>query len=85
MERRILPIILLTAFLFSTSPRVLLATDGTLMQCQSYTKKIDYYTALRRNGGSAKTMEKWKQKRNNYKNRYSDKNCKQWGSKLKNK
>ena len=68
--------------IFAFTPNLTFAADGTLKQCKGYHKRIDYYTALRRNGGSANSMEKWKQKRNNYKDRYREKNCRKWGSKL---
>lgn len=69
----------------SLIPTTSLAAPGSLKQCQGYVKKIEYYTALRRQGGAAKSMEKWKQKRRDYKQRYTRKHCKDWGSALRRK
>ena len=57
--------------------------QGTLEQCQQVKNKIQYYTDLRRSGGSSKTMENWKQSRDRYKDEYSDLSCTKWRNKLR--
>lgn len=82
MERNTCFVILLTLCISTTISKMTLAADGSLKQCQGYNKKIEYYTALRRNGGSAKSMENWKQKRNGYKERFSNRKCRKWGREI---
>jgi hypothetical protein len=54
------------------------AAQGTFEYCQDVGDKIRYYTKLRKSGGSAKTMERWKDWRNHYKAQFSELNCKKW-------
>lgn len=82
MERYLHINTLLALCIFTSYSPWINAADASLAQCQSYQKKIEYYTALRRKGSTAKNMEKWRQKRKDYKNRFSEKNCRQWASKL---
>jgi hypothetical protein len=54
------------------------AAQGTFEYCQDLDDKIRYYTKLRKSGGSAKAMERWKVRRNHYKAQFSERNCKKW-------
>lgn len=50
-------------------------------ECRKLEEKIEYYTDLRRAGGSSKQMNDWYKKRNNVKDRYSEKRCRPSGQK----
>ncbi len=50
--------------------------------CQRIKDKIGYYTDLRRKGGSADYMNSLAKKRNDYKDKYSDNNCKKYRNHL---
>ena len=58
------------------------ARDGPLAQCRHYYAQIEYYTALRRNGGSGKNMEQWRQLRHDLKQRYDRLQCRKWADKI---
>ncbi|BFM18509.1 hypothetical protein R50073_46920 [Maricurvus nonylphenolicus] len=60
-------------FLFA-SPN-LLASKASVKQCQSWQKKIDQYTKLRQQGGSASKMNKWQKARKKYKQRWYEGGC----------
>ena len=77
----IMLLVLLPAILVVSSNTY--SAEGSLASCQKIKDRIDYYTRLRRSGGSSKTMEDWKQKRDHYKNKYSEKHCNQWRNDLK--
>ena len=49
-----------------------------IQKCQRIKDKIDYYTDKRRQGGSASYMNSLANKRNDYKEKYSDNNCKKY-------
>ncbi len=68
---------------FAAASQALAGSQGTLRQCQKVKDKIDYYTDLRRAGGSSKSMEKWKQKRDHYHERYGVLRCSQWRNELR--
>ncbi len=53
-----------------------------LTRCQQIQKQINYYSDLRKRGGSAEQMEQWKQQREKYKEDFDRGNCKQWGKQL---
>lgn len=55
---------------------------GSLQQCQYIQDKITYYTNLKRAGGSASQMNHWHKKRNHYKAKFADYNCKVYRNKL---
>jgi hypothetical protein len=57
--------------------------QGSLQQCQQIQDTINYYANLRREGGSARSMDAWKRKLNEYDDKYTDANCKRWRKKLK--
>ena len=69
------------AILFLTSP--LHAQELSLSECQSIKDDISRYDRLRKKGGSARQMEKWKQSRQELKSRFSKFHCKKYGKKLK--
>jgi hypothetical protein len=76
---------LITILFLSTLPiKVLAQNDDTwsLTRCQQIQKQIDYYTDLRKRGGSAQEMEHWKQQREKYKDDFDQGNCKKWGKQL---
>ncbi|KAA1194089.1 hypothetical protein F0M18_01200 [Pseudohalioglobus sediminis] len=51
------------------------AQDAPLWQCQQWQDKIDYYTDLRRKGGSVRDLESWKQARAEYEEKFKDAGC----------
>ncbi len=57
--------------------------QGSLQQCQHVQDRIQYYTNMKRAGGSASQMTYWHKKRNEYKARFSDYRCKKYRNKLK--
>jgi hypothetical protein len=59
------------------------ANDAALIKkCRYYNNKIEHYTNLKRSGGSASQMNHWQKLRNEYKDKYSDNNCKSVRNKL---
>lgn len=59
------------------------ADQGTLSECQHIKDRIEYYTNLKRAGGSAKQMASWHKKRNDYKGKYSSNKCTRYKKELK--
>ncbi|WP_191237676.1 hypothetical protein [Cobetia marina] len=49
--------------------------EEKIKRCQFIKNKIEYYTAMRRGGGSSGQMRSWQSQRNDYKQRYRDENC----------
>ena len=54
-----------------------------LEECQRLKERIDYYTELRRAGGSATHMEVWKQGRETAANTFRTYHCSKYGKKLR--
>ena len=79
MKRQLL---IFSLLLFTFCLPVANAKQGTLKQCQKVHDKIEHYTRLRRAGGSAKKMERLKQRRQEYQERFSDYNCRRWRNRL---
>lgn len=69
---------------FILSTQSVNAAQGTVEYCQKVSDKIRYYSSLRKLGGSAKKMENWKQQRKKYKEKFTNRNCKQWKDQLEN-
>lgn len=57
--------------------------QGSLETCRRIQAKIDYYTDLKRQGGSSSQINSWHRKRNHYKKQFSYNNCKVYRGKLK--
>ena len=57
--------------------------QGSLAACQGIKDKVEHYTRLRRSGGSAKSMQGWKRKRDHYRDTYEELRCRRWGSRVK--
>lgn len=68
--------------LICTAP-VAAIEQGSLQTCRSIQAKIDYYSDLKRQGGSSAEMARWHKKRNHYKGLYADNNCKVYRGKLR--
>lgn len=66
----------------ATNTLYLHAEQGTLRECQRIKDKIDYYTNLKRAGGSAKQMAYWHKRRNRYKAKYSSNSCTKYKKEL---
>ena len=52
------------------------AEPGTLTQCQRVQDQIDHYTDKRRVGGTPAQMREWQRRRNVYRDRYGELDCK---------
>lgn len=59
------------------------AQSATLEQCQHWQAEIEYYTQLRRAGGSAAQMERWKQQRAEYEEQFRENRCLRYGRLLR--
>jgi len=70
------------SFCFLASP-VLAIEQGSLETCRRIQAKIDYYTDLKRQGGSTSQVNSWHRKRNEYKKQFSYYNCKVYRGRLK--
>jgi hypothetical protein len=58
------------------------AQTADLETCQDLKAKIDYYTDLRRGGGTALRMESWKQQRSVYEEKFREYACHKYGKDL---
>ena len=54
MLKPVAAILLITCIAYTS------AQDATLAGCQRWQDKIDYYSELRKKGGTARKMESWK-------------------------
>lgn len=57
--------------------------EAKIKRCQFIKDKIEYYTVMRRGGGSSSQMRSWQSQRNDYKQRYRDESCTRVRSALK--
>ena len=57
--------------------------QASLLKCQKIKNNIKKYNILRRNGGSPKQMESWKQRRKKHKEKFEKLNCEKWKKELK--
>lgn len=57
-------------------------SQASLSQCQYLKDQVDYYTELRRKGGSARRMEYWRDQRREYQEEYDKLKCHFWRRKL---
>lgn len=64
----------LLTLLLCISPN-LLANKASVKQCQSWQKKIEQYTKMRQNGGSASKMNQWQKARKKYKKLWYEGSC----------
>lgn len=80
MNRSMLP---LGLGLWMLAAPVLAIEQGSLEACRAIQAKIDYYTDLKRQGGSASQINNWHRMRNKYKQKFSYNNCKVYRGKLR--
>ena len=66
--------IIIFVLLISTA---IFSKESIAQDCRGYEAKVEYYTDLRRNGGTARQMTYWQSERNRYKNLYQG--CKRGG------
>jgi hypothetical protein len=59
------------------------AEQSTLAQCQAIKNKIDHYTQLRRAGGSAAKMDRWKRSRRAKEEAFDRQRCRRYRRELK--
>jgi len=60
-----------------------IAQSASLEQCQYLQEQIDYYTKVRRSGGSALQMERWRQQRAEYEDEFRVNRCLKYGKRLR--
>ena len=79
---KVIAIVTPLLFLITLSPSHA-REKGSLEQCQEIKNTIDYYAKLRRQGGSASSMDIWKKKLNEYDDEYTQADCKRWKGRLR--
>ena len=60
-----------------------LQAEADLATCQRWHDRIEHYTRLRRAGGTSMQMERWRQARKSYEEKFRDARCHRWGRKLR--
>jgi len=58
------------------------AQELPLEQCQNLADRIEDYDLLRKRGGTAEEMERWRQSREKLKKKFRDNDCRKWGKEL---
>lgn len=58
------------------------AEERSLQSCKWLQQEIEKYDQLRKRGGSAQEMERWRQSRDDLKRDFKDGDCKRWGDQL---
>ena len=67
-----------------TSPVVSEAREQPdLETCIALNKKIERYTRLRRGGGTAQQMERWRDARRGYEEKFTHLRCRRFGRRLR--
>jgi hypothetical protein len=51
--------------------------------CKRWHERIEHYTRLRRGGGSAVQMERWRRARDGYEEKFRAARCHRWGRQLR--
>ena len=59
------------------------AQEATLSECRQWQEKINYYTKLRKAGGSVRQMESWKRQRGEYEEKFRRSRCQKYGKQVK--
>ena len=67
----------------SPAPIRALEAKADLETCQRWHQRIAHYTRLRRAGGSSMQMERWRQARKRYEEKFRDARCHRWGRRLR--
>jgi len=62
--------------LFWCSEWVMASETALVKKCQTIQTEIDRLSNLKRKGGDARQMNRWHKKRNEFKKRYGDHDCK---------
>jgi len=79
MRRNLLVIFILTAQIATAAP----ARDDLLQRCITLNKTIERYTKLRRGGGSAAQMERWRASRQRARDEFQALRCHKLGRQLR--
>jgi hypothetical protein len=58
------------------------AEECSLQSCKWLKQEIERYDQLRKRGGSAQEMERWRQSRDDLKRDFKDGKCKRWSDQL---
>jgi len=67
----------------SGAPAVALEAEADLATCKRWHQRIEHYTRLRRGGGSAVQMERWRRARDEYEEKFLAARCHRWGRPLR--
>ncbi len=70
------------AAILMTSP-VHAEREATLETCQKIRDRIEHYTNLRRAGGTASRMDRWKRLRREQEDAFERRDCRRYGSELR--
>ena len=82
MNQRLI-LVFTSIFILSFSPLSVQAQELPLNTCQQIKDRIEHYNDLRKHGGSAQQMERWKIYRKKAKNEFRDNKCSKWKKNLK--
>ena len=77
-----LTLTIIAVLTFTPARSNLASEQGTLNDCINIKDKIDYYTELRRAGGSSNYMNKIKKLRDEWDDKYTKLNCTKWKNSL---
>ncbi|MHA7816033.1 MAG: hypothetical protein ACX93N_06120 [Pseudohaliea sp.] len=76
-------ILLALAAAVARAPATALEAEADLATCKRWHQRIERYTRLRRGGGSAVQMERWRQARAAYEAKFRAARCHRWGRQLR--
>ncbi|EAQ97857.1 hypothetical protein [Congregibacter litoralis] len=72
---RISSLLLFLALAFSPAVKVLSQSQSAIEECKALKERIEDYDDLRKEGGSASQMDRWRRARNELEAEFHDKNC----------
>ncbi len=79
----ILTALALAAAALSAANTAALQALADLDSCKRWHERIEHYTRLRRGGGSAVQMERWRRARDGYEEKFLAARCHRWGRQLR--
>ena len=81
---RLLSRVVMPCLLAASAPVLEAGRDpgASLERCRYLHERIEHYTRLRRAGGNAVQMERWRTARQRYEREYRERRCHRYGSRL---
>lgn len=73
----------LAATMLTPAQTIALQAMADLDSCKRWHERIEHYTRLRRGGGSAVQMERWRRARAGYEEKFLAARCHRWGRQLR--